>query len=101
MNHNEIEAFYSNNSFDNYYLIWLEDNSYHKKNIERIKVTSEILKKNTKNQISINLNGKYPNMLCTYLEYIILFDWISFYCAINNGVDPSIIPNINNLKSSL
>ncbi|MDB4126184.1 bifunctional phosphoglucose/phosphomannose isomerase [Candidatus Marinimicrobia bacterium] len=101
MNHNEIEAFYSNNSFDNYCLIWIEDNTYHKKNIERFKVTSEILKKYIKNQIFINLNEKNPNMLCTYLEYIILFDWISFYCAINNDVDPTIIPNINNLKSLL
>jgi glucose/mannose-6-phosphate isomerase len=101
MNHNEIEAFYSNNSFDEYCLIWIEDNSYHKRNIERFKVSSEILKTNIKNQISINLDGNSPNSLCNYLEYIILFDWISFYCAINNGIDPTIIPNINKLKSSL
>ena len=101
MNHNEIEAFYSNNSFDKYCLIWIEDNSYHKRNIERFKVSSEILKTNIKNQISINLDGNSPNSLCNYLEYIILFDWVSFYCAINNGVDPTIIPNINKLKLSL
>jgi glucose/mannose-6-phosphate isomerase len=101
MNHNEIEAFYSNNSFDKYCLIWIEDNSYHKRNIERFKVSSDILKTNTRNQISINLDGNSPNSLCNYLEYIILFDWVSFYCAINNGVDPTIIPNINKLKLSL
>ena len=101
MNHNEIEAFSDKNNFSKkIILIWITDSTYHTRNKKRIAITSKILKKEIKNQISLNI--KYSkNKISHYLQYILFFDWISYYCAILNKIDPSIIPNINKLKKSL
>ena len=100
MNHNEIEAFTEKTKLQkNLLLIWIS-NTINSKNKERIKITSKILESKVENQISITIRDS-ENQLLNYLNYINLVDWISYHCAILNQIDPSIIPNINELKKSL
>mgnify|MGYP001469617372 CR=1 FL=1 len=103
MNHNEIES-YSNkiNLNENFTIIWINDSIVYDKNKKRIEIVSNILKNKIKNQLFLEINFKdNENKILKYLTYINLVDWISYHCAILNQIDPSIIPNINELKKSL
>ena len=101
MNHNEIEA-YTHKVNNNYIVIWINDSSYHKRNQKRVQIVKEIFKNNISNQISLEIKSRDDNnVILKYLIYLHLVDWISYHAAILNKIDPSIIPNINELKKSL
>ena len=102
MNHNEIEAYTNTvNVKDNFVVIWINDSSYHDRNKKRIKIVSNIWKNKIKEQLFLELEETSDNKILKYLSYIHLVDWISYHTAILNKIDPSIIPNINELKKSL
>ncbi len=102
MNHNEIEAYTNTvNAKDNFVVIWINDSSYHDRNKKRIKIVSNIWRNKIKNQFFLDIEENSDNKILNYLSYIHLVDWISYHAAILNKIDPSIIPNINELKKSL
>jgi len=102
MNHNEIEAFTNTvNAKGNFVVIWINDSSYHDRNKKRIKIVSNIWRNKIKNQFFLDIEENSDNKILNYLSYIHLVDWISYHAAILNKIDPSIIPNINELKKSL
>ena len=62
----------------NIVLIWITDSTYHTKNKKRITITSKILKKEIKNQISLDIKySKKYGIIFHYLNYVLLLDWIS------------------------
>jgi len=104
MNHNELEAFTKNfNKNNNFVVVWIE-NCLSIDNEARIKIISKILENNGVEQYYLNISTK-PSLggeiSPIWSTGVNLVDWISFHCAILNKVDPSIIPNINELKKSL
>ena len=102
MNHNEIEAYTNTvNTKDNFIVIWINDSSYHDRNKKRIKIVSNIWKNKIKDQLFLEIIEHSDNKILNCLNYIHLVDWISYHAAILNKIDPSIIPNINELKKSL
>ena len=102
MNHNEIEAYTNTvNIKNNFVVIWINDSSYHDRNKKRIKIVSNIWKNKIKEQFFLEIEEHNENKILKYLSYIHLVDWISYHTAILNKIDPSIIPNINELKKSL
>ena len=102
MNHNEIEAYTNTvNIKNNFVVIWINDSSYHDRNKKRIKIVSNIWKNKIKEQLYLEIEEYNENKILKYLSYIHLVDWISYHTAILNKIDPSIIPNINELKKSL
>ena len=103
MNHNEIEAYTENvNAKNNFVVIWINSNEYHPRNIKRINIVKNIWSSKIDSQIEINLDLSHiKSSLIKYLIYINLMDWISYHATILNERDPSIIPNINELKNSL
>ena len=102
MNHNEIEAYTNTvNTKDNFVVIWINDSSYHDRNKKRIKIVSNIWRDKIKDQLSLEIEENSDNKILNYLSYIHIVDWISYHAAILNKIDPSIIPNINELKKSL
>ena len=103
MNHNEIEAYTKDvNNNSNFIILWINNENYHPRNKKRIEVVKKIFSTKIKSQIEINLNlKKIKNPIVQYLVYINFLDWISYHAAILNNIDPSIIPNINELKKSL
>ena len=102
MNHNEIEAYTSTvNTKDNFIVIWINDSSYHDRNKKRIKIVSNIWRNKIKDQLFLEITEHSDNKILNCLSYIHLVDWISYHAAILKKIDPSIIPNINELKKSL
>ena len=103
MNHNEIEAYTKDvNNNNNFIILWINNENYHSRNKKRIEVVKKIFSTKIKDQIEINLNfEKIKNPIVQYLVYINLLDWISYHAAILKNIDPTIIPNINELKKSL
>ena len=102
MNHNEIEAYTKDAKINNFIIIWIDDKGVHTRNKRRLDISKSILSKKIKKQIEIRLDlNDVKSSLVKYLIYINLMDWISYHTAILNNVDPSIIPNINELKKSL
>ena len=103
MNHNEIEAYTEKvNAKNNFVVIWINSIDYHPRNKKRINIVKNIWSSKIDTQIDINLNLSHiKSSLIKYLIYINLVDWISYHAAILIQIDPSIIPNINELKNSL
>ena len=102
MNHNEIEAYTNTvNIKDNFIVVWINDASYHDRNKKRIKIVSNIWENKVTEQLFLEIKEHNENKILKYLSYIHLVDWISYHTAILNKIDPSIIPNINELKKNL
>ena len=94
-NHNEIEGFVDQNDT---VIVWIEDIADNVKNKKRIKHTSEVLN-NIHEQIFCSQTGDH--ILERMYKNILFFDWVSFYAAIFNKVDPTPVNNIIKLKKLL
>lgn len=100
MNHNEINSWsyprYLSQRFSMILLIDKDDNV-------RIKNRFNALKNILDNQFAtiITIESEYPSFLQRIFDIIYLGDWISYYLAILNRVDPTPIPLISKLKDFL
>ena len=100
MNHNEIVG-WENNSifFDHYAILWLVELESHPRNLERINITQDILKKIKIDQHTINVSGN--SFIERVFHFIYFGDWLSYWCAILSESDPTPVTKINFLKSEL
>ena len=100
MNHNEIEGW---NSFQfknlNKVAIWIYDEEDNPRILDRIKITTNLLEKIGVNNLLIKTSGKNYEERC--LKLIYLNDWISYYLAVENNIDPIPVNRIMELKSKL
>ena len=92
-NHNEIEAFRTENRKN--IIIWIQDENDNKNITKRIKMTSKIL---TNIPIQIFHVQSGDSYLEKIYKSIYFFDWVSFYSAILNKTDPTPVKNILKLK---
>lgn len=100
MNHNEIMSFSYPEWFINKTIcVFIVSDLEHERVKERIRITSQIISEKVSEIMEIKLKGE--NLLEKLIYLIILGDWISFYLAILNKVDPTEIPEINILKEEL
>ena len=96
MNHNEIEGWYDN---ENLIVIWLKDKDDISQIEKRISITKKILENsNIVNKI-LEVSGE--NFTERFLKFIILTDWISYYLAILNKIDPSPVEKIQKIKRAI
>ena len=100
MNHNEIEAW---NDFQfkdmGKIAIWIHDEDDHPRIFDRIKITSDLLKEIGVQNIFIKCSGDNYQERC--LKLLFLNDWISYYLAKANNIDPIPVDRIMNLKRKL
>ena len=94
-NHNEIEAFEKSCKKD-LAIVWIYTNNDYEKIKDRMMITSRILK-SVKNQYNVKKTGS--NNIQNILTLINFFDWVSYYCAIYNKIDPTPVNVIKKLKS--
>lgn len=100
MNHHLLEAFsFPRTDLKKLIFFFLESNLYHPRNIERIKITKHILRKNKINYISYRLQGK--DKLSQAFEALMLGSYVSYYLAILNKVNPAAIPWVDYFKAQL
>jgi len=100
MNHNEIVGWEVNpDLLKNFGVIFLNDRSDYEKIKKRQEVTKDILKPfaGLIFDVSSDCSGKLERII----DLIYLGDWMSFFLAVLNKVDPSPIEKINILKSKL
>jgi glucose/mannose-6-phosphate isomerase len=101
MNHNEIVGWQGKEIDKNALsLVWIDIR--YNKNIKRMNITNNILK----NRVASNNHIDVPSEIashrlasCLYLVNYV--DWLSYWCAILHGTDPSPVKKISRLKEEL
>ena len=66
----------------------------------RIEITKKLIYNDKVNEI-IEINGTGKGLLSHYFSLILIGDYVSFYLAILNGIDPSPVKDISKLKKEL
>ncbi len=100
MNHNEINGWgHPAKLIGKFLPIYLRDQDDHKRNKKRLDITKEIIDGSAGAHIEIESQGK--STLARMFSLIHLGDWVSYYLAALNSVDPSPVPVIENLKARL
>ena len=97
-NHNEIEGWTFNvDIMSRFSIIWLQDKEDHSRNQERMDISSSLLESIPDNQLFISQSG--ANKIERLIKLIHYTDWISYYVALLNNVDPSPVTRIQEIKS--
>ncbi|MGB9912956.1 MAG: SIS domain-containing protein, partial [Candidatus Kapaibacteriota bacterium] len=97
MNHNEINSFrYPEDIISKLKVLILKDRNDHPKNQKRIEATYSILSKSLDVEI---VESKENDFLFRMFDILYFFDWVSFYLALENNIDPTPIPIITELKN--
>lgn len=100
MNHNEIVGWQENPELlKKIAIVSLEDKKDHEQIRKRQEITLDIISPLADMQIRIE--GEGISLLERIFDLIYLGDWVSFYLAILNKVDPTPVEKINYLKSKL
>ncbi|MDJ1491971.1 bifunctional phosphoglucose/phosphomannose isomerase [Cytophagaceae bacterium DM2B3-1] len=101
LNHNEIEGWvHPATLLENTMIVMLTTTLDHPRIQLRIDETRQIIYKHSAGIIEVIL--LYGNSLLEQMLYAInLFDWISFYLAKENNVDPLVLKNISELKDHM
>ena len=101
ISHNEIES-WNNNS--NNFVIWLKKPEMSEKDSKVFNASFNIIDKLNVEQEIITLNNKYTsnnNKIARLYKMIYFLDWVSYYTALLNNVNPTTINNIKLLKKSI
>lgn len=100
LNHNEIVGWEQHpDLLKKFQLIYLQDDTDHPRNQTRMEITKSILENVTNPILVFKPEGK--SRLEKLFSIIYLGDWISYYLAILNRVDPTPIQKIEILKNEL
>ena len=100
MNHNEIIG-WENNNIDkkSFSMIWIHIGW--PKNLERMKITNEILSKKVSHVAHISVPDKVPKNLTSLFFLINYIDWLSYWCGVLNDVDIDAVKSIDLLKKKI
>ena len=99
-NHNEIEGWGNYPSLLNTLsIVWIPDESDHPRSLARMKITKQLLNGIPGSQIELTCDGE--NRVTRLLKLIHFIDWISYYLALLNRVDPSPVDRMMMLKSRM
>ena len=100
MNHNEIVGWENNSKLiKQVSLIWLSDRDDHPRSALRQESTRKIIKDLPYLQEIISVEG--ASITERYLHMIHFGDWVSYWCAILHGTDPTPVKKIDRLKGIL
>ncbi|MDD5772904.1 MAG: bifunctional phosphoglucose/phosphomannose isomerase [bacterium] len=100
LNHNEIVGWEGNTIIDKKFeFIFLKTALEHPRINLRMEITKDILKQ--KNLYANEISGRGRELLSQMVSIIYFGDWVSFYLAILNEVDPSPVKIITFLKNEL
>ena len=100
MNHNEIIGWENKNIDKKFFsMIWIHIGW--PKNVERMKITNEILSKKVSHVAHLTIPDKVPKNLTSLFFLINYIDWLSYWCGILNDVDIDAIKSIDLLKKKI
>ena len=99
-NHNEIEGWSCHpDLLATKCIIWLKDKDDHPRSLERMEVTAKLLDGHAGKQVEIAEKGR--SALIRLLKMIHFTDWVSYYAALLNNVDPTPVERITKLKEDM
>ncbi|HEY5823209.1 MAG TPA: SIS domain-containing protein, partial [Cyclobacteriaceae bacterium] len=100
MNHNEITGWlFPDNVLQQSQVIYLYSDHDHERVEKRMEICREIFEKKSNPIIDIVAEG--ASLLEQYYYLIHLIDWISYFLARENGVEPNSLETVNFLKEEL
>lgn len=100
LNHHLLEGLANpKNNLKNFYFIFFNSDLYHQRNQQRIKLTSQIIKKQGFDGKIIQLTKN--NKLTQVLTLLVVAGNLALTLAKNNKVDPKIVPWVDYFKKSL
>ena len=100
LNHNEIVGWENNaDIFQRLFVLWLKDRDDHERVQHRQEITRTLLQEAGVDQITISVPGNLFKE--RFLHMIHYGDWLSYWCAILHGTDPSPVVKIARLKQEL
>ncbi len=100
MNHNELVGWkVLKRQMSEMAVIFLRDKADHKRVQIRMNIMQDIMNEYAGNVININSAGNSP--LTRIFSLIYFGDWVSYYLAIINGIDPTPVTIIDYLKNEL
>ncbi len=100
MNHNEIVGWENNPQLLNTIsILWLMDKSGHPRVKYRRQISENIINSRAAQQHTIEVNG--PDVFSRFLHLIHFGDWVSYWCAMAHGTDPTPVHKIDQLKKEL
>lgn len=100
MNHNEIVGWkFPEKILKDFKVIMLLDKDDHKRTRERIRISKEVIKKSGSEVIV--LEREKGGRLARVYSLMYIGDFVSFYLAILNNIDPTPVKTINYLKKEL
>jgi glucose/mannose-6-phosphate isomerase len=100
LNHYSLESLGNpKNNQKNLAFIFLTSNFYRPRIQKRLRLTMEIVKKNKIKAVEYKLAG--ATKLIQALELLQFGSWLTFYLAMLNGANPSLIPSVDWFKKKL
>jgi len=99
-NHNEIVGWENNpENFEKLFVLWLTDINDNPRVKHRQNITQDILNETGVDQYVLEMTGN--SFQERFLHMIHFGDWLSYWCAILHGTDPSPVVKITRLKEEL
>ena len=99
LNHNSVEGYRFPQEFHKVFVLLLRSPSLHPRVLARYDITRELLAQNRVRHDLVEAEGQSP--LAQMLSILLFGDYVSFYLALLNGVDPAPTPAINSFKGRL
>jgi glucose/mannose-6-phosphate isomerase len=100
MNHNEIVGWeFPKKLLKGFKVVILRDENDHPRTKNRIEISKKIIKKSGAE--IIELKGKKGSLISRLFSLIYIGDFVSFYLAILNGIDPTPVKRVDYLKAQL
>jgi glucose/mannose-6-phosphate isomerase len=100
MNHNEIVGYATlEDILKRFFVIFLRDTGDHPRVQTRFDLMKKIISGYCGSILEIHSRGR--SLLARMFSLIYLGDWVSYYLAIEKGVDPTPVKNIDILKKQL
>ncbi len=103
LNHNEIVGYTkipnSRSLISNFYVLILRDLAGNSRILKRLELTAKILKNKGVGLCFIEIKGK--NILHKIFSNILLADWVSYYLALENKIDPTPVKIIEEFKKKI
>jgi glucose/mannose-6-phosphate isomerase len=97
LNHNEMVGF--TNIKGNYHFLMIEDADDHPRNKKRMQIFKDILKEKKLNFTTIPMQGNTP--LAKIFSTLYLFDFVSYFLALEYKVDPTPVDMVEEFKKAL
>jgi glucose/mannose-6-phosphate isomerase len=100
LDHNEIMGWEGAEELtEKFSVILLRDKGESERMVKRINITSSLIKEKASKILEVYSKGE--GLLSRMLSLVYIGDYVSFYLGILNGVDPTEINHISNLKKKL